>query len=189
VDDALILLMADRRVCPHLHIPLQSGDDKVLARMNRPYVVADYANLVERILKAVPDAGVGTDVIVGFPGETDDSFERTRGFLAGIPVAYLHVFPFSPRPGTEEACRGEPVPGPVVRQRVAKLRAFSDRRREEYRARFVGTVRQAIVETSSMALTDNYLRLRLTCRERLDPKTLVELRIGQDAAGLTGCPC
>jgi len=186
--DALIAVIADNRVCPHFHLPLQSGDDAVLARMNRRYRAADFGRLVARILKARPDVNIGTDVIAGFPGESDESFQRTRRFLEETPVGYLHVFPFSPRPGTEQK-GGEPVRSQVVRERVTELRAFSVQRRHEYQARFVGTVRPSVVETARTALTDNYLRLRLTCAGRLEPRALVSLRIGQQGADLTGGPC
>jgi threonylcarbamoyladenosine tRNA methylthiotransferase MtaB len=156
--------------------------------MNRRYRTAEYGRLVGRILQIRPEANIGADVIVGFPGESEESFQRTREFLAQTPVGYLHVFPFSPRPGTEQA-RGEPVRTQAVRERVAELRAFSDRRRQEYQARFVGTVRPSVVETTRTALTDNYLRLRLTCAARLEPRGLVSLRIGRDGADLTGGPC
>ncbi len=188
-DEALTALMADSRICPHLHIPLQSGDDDLLEKMDRPYRTADFKQLVGRILKVRPETNIGLDVIAGFPGETDESFQRTWQFLAGMPVGYLHVFPFSLRPGTEAACRGEPVPQPAVRERVGELRALSDRRRQEYRARFIGTVRPAIVETSRTALTDNYLRLGLTCAANLEPRALAGFRIGQEGSGLTGSPC
>lgn len=186
--DALIAVIADSRVCPHFHVPLQSGADAVLARMRRRYESAEFGRLVERIIKVRPEANIGTDVIVGFPGESDESFGRTREFLAQTPVGYLHVFPFSPRPGTEQTC-GEPVRPQVARERVTELRAFSDRRRQDYQARFVGTVRPSIIETTRTALTDNYLRLRLTCAGRLEPRALVSLRIGQEGADLTGGPC
>jgi len=160
-----------------------------LEQMNRRYRAADFQRLVERIVQVRPEANIGMDVITGFPGETDASYQRTRRFLAEIPVGYLHVFPFSFRPGTEAACRGEPVPGPVAHERVGELRTFSDRRRQEYQARFIGTVRSAIVETSRTALTDNYLRLRLTCAANLEPRALADFRIGQEGSGLTGSPC
>ncbi len=188
-DDALLAVIADNRVCPHFHVPLQSGDDVVLARMKRRYRAADFKRLVERISKVRPEVNVGTDVIAGFPGESGESFARTRDFLAQTPVGYLHVFPFSARPGTEQVCRGEPVPSPVVRERVVELRTFSDQRRQEYQAQFVGTVRPAIVETARTALTDNYLRLRVTGTTRLAPRALVSFHIGQEGAGLTGSPC
>jgi len=189
IDDALLTVLADSRICPHLHMPLQSGDDAVLAMMNRRYQAADFGRLIELVLKVRPETNIGTDVLVGFPGETGESFRRTSEFLARTPVGYLHVFPFSLRPGTEPACRGEPVRHGVVRDRVADLRAFSDRRRHDYQARFVGTVRPAIVETSRTALTDNYLRLKVTSTEQFAPRALVSLRIGQDGLVLTGGPC
>lgn len=188
-DDALLAVITDSRICPHFHIPLQSGDDAVLTRMNRRYRAADFGRLVERIGRARPDVNIGTDVIVGFPGENGDSFRRTRKLLADTPVGYLHVFPFSARPGTERACRGEPVPAPVARERVVELRAFSDRRRQEYQTRFVGTVRSAVVETARTALTDNYLRLMVTGSTRPAPRALIGFRIGQEGASLTGSPC
>jgi threonylcarbamoyladenosine tRNA methylthiotransferase MtaB len=106
-----------------------------------------------------------------------------------MPVGYLHVFPFSLRPSTEAACRDEPVPQPAIRERVGGLRALSDRLRQEYQARFIGTVRPAIVETSRTALTDNYLRLSLTCAANLEPRALADFRVGQGGSGLTGSPC
>jgi threonylcarbamoyladenosine tRNA methylthiotransferase MtaB len=188
-DDALLNVIADSRVCPHFHIPLQSGDDAVLARMNRRYEAGDFGRLIERIIRVRPEANIGTDVIVGFPGENDDSFQKTHRFLVQTPVGYLHVFPFSPRPGIGQVPGGESAPMHVVRERVAELRAFSDRRRREYQEQFAGTVRPAVIETTRTALTDNYLRLRLTCAGRWEPRALVNLRIGQEGAALTGGPC
>jgi threonylcarbamoyladenosine tRNA methylthiotransferase MtaB len=188
VDDALIALMADHRVCPHFHIPVQSADDAVLAAMNRRYRVADFARLVERVLEARPETNIGTDVIVGFPGETNRSHQTTRRFLTMMPVGYLHVFSYSPRPGTAGACRRGTVAGQVVRGRVAELRALSERCRREYQARFVGTVRQAVIETSRTALTDNYLRLRMVGASGLGPRAFADFRIGQEGADLTGSP-
>jgi threonylcarbamoyladenosine tRNA methylthiotransferase MtaB len=188
LDETWIATIADPRVCPHFHMPLQSGDDVLLARMNRRYRAADFGRLVGRILSARPDANIGTDVIVGFPGETEESFELTRRFISDLPVGYLHVFPFSPRPGIGQP-GAEPVRLQVVRERVAELRAFSDRRRQDYQRRFVGAVRSAVVETTRTALTDNYLRLKLVCAARLEPRAVVSLRIGQEGAALTGSPC
>lgn len=187
-DDALVAAISDRRVCPHFHIPLQSGDDAELARMNRRYRVAQFGELVERIRAARPDVNLGTDLIVGFPGGSDESYLRTRRFLDEFPVGYLHVFSYSHRPGTERVSPGGAA-GATVRERVGELRAFSARRRQEYQARFVGTIRPSVVESARVALTDNYLRLKLTCSGRLEPRALVSLRIGREGADLTGSPC
>jgi len=188
LDDAFIAAIADPRVCPHFHMPLQSGDDAVLARMNRRYRAADFGRLVECILKARPDANIGADVIVGFPGETEESFDLTRRYIMALPIDYLHVFPFSHRPGIEQPGAG-PVRPQVVRERVLEMRGFSERRRREYQGRFVGTARLAVVETTRTALTDNYLRLKLLCAARLEPRALASLRVGQDGTVLTGSPC
>jgi threonylcarbamoyladenosine tRNA methylthiotransferase MtaB len=188
LDEAFIAAIADPRVCPHFHMPLQSGDDATLARMNRRYRSVDFGRLVERILGARPDANIGADVIVGFPGETEESLQMTRRYVSTLPVGYLHVFSFSPRPGIGQPV-AEPVRPPAVRERVAELRALSDRRRRDYQGRFVGAVRPAVIETTRTALTDNYLRLRLMCTAPLEPRALLGLRIGQDGAALTGSPC
>ena len=188
-DDALVNVIADKRICPHFHIPLQSGDDGVLALMNRKYRAADFRRLIECVTGVRPDANIGTDVIVGFPGETDESFQKTRAYLAETTVGYLHVFTFSLRPGIGQALRGESASTQAVRERVAGLRAFSEGRRQEYQERFVGTVRPAVVETNRTALTDNYLRLRLKCAGRWEAQALVSLFIGREGAALTGGPC
>jgi len=188
VDDALVCLLAEPGVCPHLHLPLQSGDDDLLARMNRRYRVEEFELLLERVLRVRPETNIGVDVIVGFPGESDKSYERTWRLLARLPIGYLHVFPFSLRPGTEPACAGEPVPKAKVRERVGELRALSDRRRREYAARFVDSVRPAMVETAQAALTDNYLRLKVVGGEALAFRSLARLRIGRQGSVLTGSP-
>jgi threonylcarbamoyladenosine tRNA methylthiotransferase MtaB len=105
-DDLLGVLAACPVICPHFHIPLQSGDDGVLQRMNRRYGADGYRQAVERLRLALPDSCIGADVIAGFPGETEDEFLRSLAFVNSLPLAYLHVFPFSPRPGTPAAsCR------------------------------------------------------------------------------------
>lgn len=102
IDDDLLQLMADcENICPHLHIPLQSGDDTILGEMRRNYNSAQYLDTVHRALKKIPWLGLGADVIIGFPGETDQSFENTRKLIESLPFTYLHSFAYSPRKGTE----------------------------------------------------------------------------------------
>src|SRR5690606_30196074 len=104
VDEALVRLLAeDRRLCRYLHLPVQSGDDGVLRRMRRAHTAADLRALVPRLAQAVPGIGVGTDVIVGFPGESEEAFAATEALLAALPLAYLHVFTYSRRAGTDAA--------------------------------------------------------------------------------------
>ncbi len=159
--EELLTVIADPRICSHFHIPLQSGDDRLLGTMDRRYRSADYAWLINKILQVKPDACIGADVIVGYPGEDERSFRRTLDFLETIPLHYLHVFPYSPRPQTPAYELGDPVPKTVKQQRLQLLRHWSDRQRQAYAHRFIGTVREAILEPDGRALTDNYLRL--TC--------------------------
>ncbi|MEO0070060.1 MAG: MiaB/RimO family radical SAM methylthiotransferase [candidate division WOR-3 bacterium] len=159
IDDELIAIIADPRICAHFHIPLQSGDDRLLQAMGRNYTTGQYRKLIEKLLKEKPDANIGADIIVGFPGEDDNSFQVTRRFLEDLPLSYLHVFPYSPRPNTLAARWGDPVPRAVKKARVSQLRLFSQERRRAYQRRFVGTVREAILEPKDRALTDNYLRI------------------------------
>lgn len=183
VDDELIAVLANPKICAHFHIPLQSGDNRLLQAMGRNYTTGQYRNLIDKLLKEKPDANIGADTIVGFPGEDDDSFQATRRFLEDIPVSYLHVFPYSPRPNTLAAWWGDPVPRAVKKERVRQLRLFSQERRQAYQRRFAGMVREAILEPNARALTDNYLRVSLWDGERKTADSpqrqgeLVKLRI------------
>jgi len=160
-------------LCPHFHIPLQSGDDGVLRVMRRHYTAGGYRRLIERIAARIPDACLGSDVIVGFPGEDDAAFENTRRLIETSPLSYLHVFSYSPRPGTQAFALGDPVPRHVKRARVATLRQLGDEKFRAYRRRFIGQVRPGIIVESSLprrpcamprVLTDNYLQVPLDTR-------------------------
>jgi threonylcarbamoyladenosine tRNA methylthiotransferase MtaB len=147
IDDALIVIMRDSgRVCPHLHVPLQSGDDEVLARMNRPYRSLQYRESVTRASEMIPDLCLGGDIIVGFPGETEAHFERTLIFIADLPLAYLHVFPFSPRPGTPAYHFPDRIHASEVKLRSRQLRTLSMRFRLQYMTGFVGRDLPVLVE-------------------------------------------
>lgn len=150
-------------VAPHFHVPLQSGSDRVLRRMRRPYTVAMYRRLVERLAAAVPDLGLGTDVIAGFPGERDDDFAATLALVEALPFTYLHVFPYSDRAGTEAASLSGRLPARVVTERAARLRAVGGVKARAFREGLVGSVREVLVlETRDRAtgglvgLTSNY---------------------------------
>jgi threonylcarbamoyladenosine tRNA methylthiotransferase MtaB len=182
VDGALLALAAEPRVCPHFHLPLQSGDDRVLAAMRRPYRAADYRRLLDRLLAVRPEASIGSDVIAGFPGEDETAFSHTLEFLRSAPVTYLHAFAYSPRPGVT-------APGrvPEAGARVRRLRTLSDERRREYERRFDGAVRTAVVESPRTALTDNYIRLRIHCPQ-LRQGTRTRFRLAWSEDGVTGEP-
>jgi len=154
------------RVAPHLHLPLQSGSDRVLRLMRRPYSLAMYRALVERLAGAIPDLGLGTDVIAGHPGERDDDFAATLRLVEELPMSYLHVFPYSDRRGTEAARRADRVPAPVVRERSARLRALGRDKNLAFRRGLVGQRREVVVlaqrdrQTGFLTgLTSNYVEV------------------------------
>ena len=136
------------RVCAHLHVPLQSGSDRTLARMRRPYGCADYAKAASFAASRIPGLSLGADVIAGFPGETPGDFEETVSFLAGSPVTYLHVFPYSARPGTESARFPDDVSPGEKKRRVSALRSLDARMRDAFLARQIGTTADVLAETA-----------------------------------------
>ena len=125
-------MASSRAFLPHFHIPLQAGSDKVLKMMHRRYDTALYANRMEYIKKAMPDACIAADVITGFNGEDDTEFERSKQFIASLPISYLHVFPYSDRPNTAALRMGEKVPVEVRKARGAELHALSDTMRHAF---------------------------------------------------------
>jgi len=164
ITDQLLALFAARdNLMPHLHIPLQSGDDTILTRMGRRYRAADFATVIARCKKALPQAAIGCDVLVGFPGESEQLFENTKKFIEFIAPAYLHVFPYSPRPGTVAANLAGHVYGRDKRRRAAELRALSEGLRLAFYTRHIGETREILLENDNdepglrHGLTDNYI--------------------------------
>jgi threonylcarbamoyladenosine tRNA methylthiotransferase MtaB len=133
-------------LCEHFHLPLQSGSASVLAAMRRPYAPDAFRRAVDALVAAVPGACVGTDVLVGFPGETDADHAATVTLVEALPLAYLHVFPFSPRPGTPAAAMPGAVPRAVQQERARELRAISDRRWRAFLAGLAGRTLEVVVE-------------------------------------------
>jgi len=147
---------------PHFHLPLQHASDRILASMRRPYAIEYYAALVDDIRSRMPHSSIGSDVIVGFPGETDADFEQLASYLERSPLTHIHVFPYSDRPGTDAAAISEKVAGPVVRERGRRIRDIGQRLVERFRDSQLGAVRGALtVEDGSSVVTDNYLKLRV----------------------------
>ena len=161
VSPELVRFMASSSiVCPHLHLPLQSGSDGVLARMNRGYDTALFREVVQSLFAAMPDICIGSDVIAGFPAESDEEFEETFRFIESLPLAYLHVFPFSQRPGTPAATMTPQVHSRVIKERAEKLRGLSEKKKHDYAAGFVGRELQVLVqrdEGGRKGLSRNYL--------------------------------
>ena len=153
-------------VAPHLHLPLQSGSDRVLRLMRRPYHTGMYRDLVRRLAAAIPGLGLGADVIVGHPGETDDDFEATLALVGALPFSYLHVFAYSDRKGTEAARRADHVPAAVIRERSRRLRRLGREKSHAFRRALVGSAREVLVleardhQTGLLSgLTSNYVEV------------------------------
>jgi threonylcarbamoyladenosine tRNA methylthiotransferase MtaB len=160
----IVALVAESggRIAPHFHLPLQHGSDRLLAAMRRPYTCAGYEALVNRIVERMPHASIGTDMIVGFPGETDEDFNASLEYLTRAPLSHVHVFPYSDRPGTAASELRPKVNGPVIRARAAALREMGSTLTRRFRAAQVGSIRQALtLEDGSVAVTDNYLKVKI----------------------------
>lgn len=173
VPEEMVRFFASSRIiCPHLHIPLQSGDNHILARMNRKYSTAYYQELLLRLAAAVPGICLGTDVIVGFPGETEREFENSYHFLESLPLAYLHVFPFSPREGTPAAAMPGHLHPSVIRERAKTLRRLSELKRRAYYRSFLGKELLVLVQGKSAdgmlsGLSRNYMQVTMAGDESL----------------------
>jgi threonylcarbamoyladenosine tRNA methylthiotransferase MtaB len=153
-------------VAPHLHLPLQSGSDRVLRLMRRPYHTGMYRALVDRLAAAIPGLGLGADVIVGHPGETDEDFEATLALVGLLPFSYLHVFTYSDRKGTEAARRPGHVPDAIIRERSQRLRRLGREKSHAFRSALVGSAREVLVleardhQTGLLSgLTSNYVEV------------------------------
>jgi threonylcarbamoyladenosine tRNA methylthiotransferase MtaB len=161
-QDLIELVAASPRLAPHFHLPLQHGSDQMLRAMRRPYTASAYSDLVERIHTTLPHASIGSDIIVGFPGESAEHFAETEAVLRGLPLSHLHVFPYSDRPGTAAASMPGKVEGAVVRERGRRIRARSQELVEHFRRSQSGSVRRALtVDDGWSAVTDNYLKVKL----------------------------
>ncbi len=148
VTESLLDLMASSsKLCPYLHIPLQSGDDEILSAMNRPYNAAEFRSLITRALAVVPGLGLGTDLMVGFPGESEKAFLRTAELVKSVPFSYFHVFTFSRRPGTAAAKLSSEVPVHVARERARTLAELSRTKRLAFAEQAIGTAVSVLFES------------------------------------------
>ena len=151
-----------RRFAPHFHLPLQHASDRMLTAMGRPYTLARYRRLVEDVRRSIPDASIGTDLIVGFPGETAEDAKANVEYLRASPLSYLHVFRYSDRPGTAAAGMRPKVAAIRSRERAAELRALGCELSQRFRRSQVGRDRNGLtLQDPSVALTDNYLKVRI----------------------------
>jgi threonylcarbamoyladenosine tRNA methylthiotransferase MtaB len=173
------LVAASPRLAPHFHLPLQHASDEMLSAMRRPYTAAYYEDLVSRIHEQMPHASIGTDLIVGFPGETSRHFEVMRAAVERLPFSYVHVFPYSDRPGTVASRLGGRVDGATVRERGAAIRSIAATKARAFREAQAGTTRRAlVVNDGCSAVTDNYLKVKL--EEPRERNTWITVRLKAD---------
>jgi threonylcarbamoyladenosine tRNA methylthiotransferase MtaB len=183
------------RIAPHLQVPLQSGSDRILARMRRPYRTRDYRKVLESLRERIPEVGLGADVIVGFPGESEEDFLMTRDFIAASGLNYLHVFSFTPRPGTP-AATGTAPRGDVIRSRNGALRTLGEDLSRRFRASFLGCelevlgLRETLPDGRTRGLSGNFIDVALEAEPGSAMNRLLRARVtavGPDS--VTAVPC
>ncbi|MEP7304794.1 MAG: MiaB/RimO family radical SAM methylthiotransferase [Acidobacteriota bacterium] len=179
------LVTAGDSFAGHFHLPLQHASTRLLTAMRRPYTVEDYAALVDGIRARMLDASIGSDIIVGFPGERDEDFEALCGYLAHSPLTHLHVFPYSDRPGTEASSMSGKVPGGVIRARAARVRDIGHRLTSAFRQRQLGTIQRALtIGDGAVAVTGNYLKVRIAPGR--DRNEWVRVKITESGESMSG---
>ncbi len=176
--------------CRHFHIPLQSGDAGILENMGRPYSPDFFGDLINKIHRFLPDAAIGVDALIGFPGESDSAFENTYNLIEKLPISYLHVFPFSARPGTRAANLPDKVDAGISKDRCQRMRILGDEKRMKFYQGFVGQVLPILIETEREASTNllkgissNYLPVLIDAGDSLKNK-IVDVKI-QRLEGMT----
>ena len=189
VSPRLIRLVAQEpRMARHFHIPLQSGCDRILRLMNRRYWTSQYAERILAIREQMPDAGIGADVMAGFPGETDQDHAASASFIESLPLTYLHVFPFSARPDTPAATSLRQVNGRVAHERGREIRSLAARKRQAFLDAQIGHKLSAVTldefeAGGPVALSSNYLKIVLP-GSNLPPNTLLDIHVGRVHEGL-----
>jgi threonylcarbamoyladenosine tRNA methylthiotransferase MtaB len=173
------------RVAPHFHLPLQHASDRMLEAMRRPYTLAYFRALVDRIHSLLPHASIGTDMIVGFPGETDADFAANLGYLPSSPLTHLHVFPYSDRPGTVASEMRGKVDGVLIRDRGMRLRSIGADLTRRFHASQHGAIRPGLtLEDGTLVVTDNYLKVRIPAG--LPRNRRVNVRVSDVGSALVG---
>ena len=182
IPHELIDLMAGAEaLCPHLHIPVQSGDDKILAAMKRLYTNAEYLHFLEYAVKRVPDMLIGTDIMIGFPDESDAAFQASCDLLTKSPLAYAHIFPFSERGGTAATKLQHKISPALKKQRSAELHRLSDEKKLGFYRRFLGRQLRVLTEEQNeygqwLGFTDNYIKVAIPAGN-LSENSLVTVRL------------
>lgn len=171
-DEIIEFVSKSEKFMPHFHIPLQSGSDNVLKLMKRRYNTSKFSNRILKANETIADTFFGIDIIVGFPGETEENFQETYNLLNSLPVSFLHLFPYSDRPGTPASEIKEKVPSEWKKIREEKLKKLSDIKHKEFYEKYIGTTRNVLFETNIKTgriagYTDNYIRVSVKSDEKL----------------------
>ncbi len=182
-DEIIELCAKSEKFQPHFHIPLQSGSDRILGLMRRRYTTAKFAERIARVREAMPEAFIGIDVIVGFPGEGEEEFEESYRFLSSIAPAYLHVFPFSERENTPALTMPNKVRESIKRERATRLGELCERLHSDFCGRFVGRRARVLVENTikngvMFGYTENYVKVRMAANRALAGQ-IVEVELGE----------
>ncbi|MGB9711196.1 MAG: tRNA (N(6)-L-threonylcarbamoyladenosine(37)-C(2))-methylthiotransferase MtaB [Thermodesulfovibrio sp.] len=171
IDDEFVEIISDHRICKHLHIPLQHGSDRILKLMNRPYDSTQFCGIIEKILKKYPKLSIGTDIIVGFPSETEEDFKKTLELIEKTEFSYLHVFSYSKRPFTKASTMCEDIPDNIKKERASYLIEVGKKKKSEYIKKFVGSELEVIVENKKngffSATSDNYIKCFIDSKESI----------------------
>ena len=183
--DVVDLVARSGRFMPHFHLPLQHASDRMLAAMRRPYTLEYYRRLADGIHALLPQASIGSDMIVGFPGETDDDFAANLDYLPFSPLTHLHVFPYSERPGTEASEMDGKVHGMVIRERGTQLRDIGTGLSRRFRESQIGSVRPGLtLDDGTLVVTDNYLKVRIPAG--LPRNEAVDVRLVSNGSEICG---
>ncbi len=186
MTDALINLMkTDARICNHVHLPLQSGCDEILKAMRRPYTTKSFAELTARLVAEVPEISIGTDLIVGFPGETDETFAETLKFIESQPFSKIHVFPFSAREGTVAATLPNQIDAKTKKIRASRALEISAAKEKTFAEKLIGKTVEIIAETETGGLVDGLSRnyVRVFVHDKIPLSELVRVEVEKVVSG------
>ncbi|MEW6003203.1 MAG: tRNA (N(6)-L-threonylcarbamoyladenosine(37)-C(2))-methylthiotransferase MtaB [Nitrospirota bacterium] len=188
VDSELIELFQEERICKHIHLPLQSGDDTILKQMGRTYTTHFYTSIINNIIRRVPNISIGTDIIVGFPGEGRREFLNTKALLDFLPITYMHIFPFSPRPNTPASKMGMQISSIIKKERLSELKSLNDRKKKKYMLSQIDRTLDIIIEekcgeSTSIGTSSNYLRVRVPSKGH-HKKDLIKVSVTGIQGGL-----
>lgn len=182
IDNEFLEIIGNQRICKHLHIPIQHGSNKILKFMNRNYDTETYISTFNKIVEVYPEISIGTDVIVGFPFETDEDFEKTLKLMENLKFSYLHVFTYSPRPLTIASKYKEQVPESIKKNRAEIMIELGKKLKESYIKKFIGSKLDAIIESKKRGLfigtSDNYIKCIIK-EENIQPRNLVKIKINR----------